>query len=162
MKKIKMLCFDMDGIGEKWIWLDCDGTWIDLYGVEGWLEMLINSDPTPYAIAKPLVNLAWMARTIHELQAKNIKVGIISWLSKSGTEEYNEIVKEIKLNYFKKHLPSVQFDAIHIVPYGTSKSTYGNGILFDDEQKNREEWNGIAFNEVDLIKNMRKILHSIE
>lgn len=152
----------MNNTAEKWIWLDCDGTWVDLYGVDGWLEMLINSDPTPYAIAKPLVNLSWMARTIHELQAKNVKVGIISWLSKSGTEEYNEVVAQTKLDYFRKRLPSVEFDAIHIIPYGTPKSTCGNGILFDDEETNRNEWCGVAFDEKDLVKNLRNILNSLD
>jgi hypothetical protein len=142
----------------KWIWFDCDGTWIDLYGVEGWLEMLINNDPTPYAIAQPLVNLSWFARTIHELQNKGFKIGIISWLSKNGTIEYNNIVTQIKLQYFQKHLPSVQFDKIYIIPYGTPKSTCGNGILFDDEENNRKDWKGIAFDEKNLIKNLRNIL----
>lgn len=32
---------------ERKIWLDCDGTWIDLYGVENWLDMLQAYDPTP-------------------------------------------------------------------------------------------------------------------
>lgn len=146
---------------EKWIWLDCDGTWIDLYGVPNWLNMLINNDPTPYAIAKPLVNLAWLARTIHELQANGVKVGIISWLSKNSTEEYDKIVKETKMAYFKKHLPSVAFDAIHIIPYGTPKSTCGKGILFDDEEKNRQEWNGMAFDEKNLIHTLRRILYCL-
>ena len=159
--RVKMICFDMDIVEEKWIWLDCDGTWIDLYGVKGWLEMLINEDPTPYAIAEPLVNLSWLARTIHELQEKNIKVGIISWLSKNGTKEYNEIVAKTKLEYFQKRLPSVKFDAIHLIPYGTPKNSCGNGILFDDEERNREEWNGISFDEKNLIQNLRKILYSL-
>ena len=143
----------------KMIWLDCDGTWVDLYGVEGWLDMLINEDPTPYAVAKPLVNLSWLARTIHELQNIGIGVGIISWLSKNGTDEYNALVEETKLNYFRKHLPSVVFDKIYIVPYGTPKNTCGSGILFDDEEKNRLEWEGTAYDEKDLIKNLRKILN---
>lgn len=146
---------------DKWIWLDCDGTWIDLYGVPNWLNMLINNDPTPYAIAKPLVNLAWLARTIHELQAKGIKVGIISWLSKNSTKEYDKMVKETKLAYFKKHLPSVEFDAIYIIPYGTPKSTCGKGILFDDEEYNRQEWNGMAFDEKNLIHTLRQILYCL-
>ena len=29
------------------IWFDMDGTIADLYGVEGWLEMLIAKDETP-------------------------------------------------------------------------------------------------------------------
>ena len=147
---------------EKWIWLDCDGTWIDLYGVPNWLEMLINNDPTPYAVAKPLVNLAWFARTIHELQNSGVKVGVISWLSKNSTEKYDKLVTETKLAYFEKHLPSVVFDEIHIVPYGTPKSTCGKGILFDDEERNRKEWNGMAFDEKDLIPTLRKILKTLE
>lgn len=143
---------------EKWIWLDCDGTWIDLYGVENWLEMLIAEDVTPYKIAKPLVNLSWLARTIHELQAKDFKIGIISWLSKNGTEKYNEQVTRTKLNYFKEHLPSVTFDCINIIPYGTPKSTCGSGILFDDEENNRNEWKDIAYNEENLISKLRNIL----
>lgn len=146
--------FDMD---EAWVWLDCDGTWIDLYGVPNWLTKLKNNDPSPYAEAKPLVNLAVLARTIHNLQNNGIKVGIISWLSKDSTPEYDEKVRITKLNYFKKHLPSVKFDKINIVPYGTPKSTCGFGILFDDEEKNRNDWNGIAYDEKDLIKNLIKI-----
>ena len=151
--------FDMDN--EKWIWFDCDGTWIDLYGVEGWLDMLINSNPTPYAIAKPLVNLSWFARTIHELQSKGFKIGIVSWLAKNSSIDYDKKVTETKLNYFKKHLPSVEFDEICIIPYGTPKSTCGCGILFDDEKQNREEWRGIAFDEKDLILTLREILKNL-
>lgn len=147
---------DMDG--EKWVWLDCDGTWIDLYGVPNWLDMLINEDSTPYEIAKPLVNLSWLARTIHELQKNNIKVGIISWLSKNGSDEYNQKVTETKLKYFQKHLPSVTFDKICIIKYGTPKSSCGKGILFDDELNNREEWDGIAFDEKNLLQNLRNLI----
>lgn len=151
--------FDLDEI--KWIWFDCDGTWIDLYGVNGWLEMLINKDATPYAIAKPLVNLTWFARTIHELQSKGVKIGIISWLSKNSDNNYDELVTQTKLNYFKKHLPSVQFDSINIIPYGTPKSTCGCGILFDDEEQNRNEWKGMAFDEKNLISTLRTILKNL-
>ena len=152
------MTINLDIDGTKWIWFDCDGTWIDLYGVENWLEMLTNKDVTPYAIAKPLVNLAWFARTIHELQSKGIKIGIISWLSKNSDNEYDDLVTKTKLNYFKKHLPSVQFDSINIIPYGTPKSTCGCGILFDDEEQNRNEWKGTAFDEKNLIATLRKIL----
>ena len=140
------------------IWLDCDGTWIDLYGVDNWLEMLINHNPTPYRIAKPMVNLSWFARTIHELQTSGIKVGIISWLAKNSTEEYDRQVAQAKLDYFKTHLPSVKFDEIHIIPYGTPKQSVGQGILFDDELQNRENWQGVAYDEKNLIQQMRKIL----
>ena len=142
----------------KTIYLDCDGTWIDLYGVENWLPMLEAQDPTPYLIAKPLVNLAWMARTIHELQAIGYQVCIITWLAKNATEQYNQKVAEAKMTWLKKHLPTVIFDEIHILPYGVPKWTCGDGILFDDEEHNRNEWKGLAFGEKDLIKNLRTFL----
>lgn len=132
---MRTFCFDMDG------------TIANLYGVNGWLEMLIASDSTPYAIAKPLVNMARLARRIHKVQAQGHRVEIISWLSKSGTPEYNMAVTEAKMKWLAKHLPSVTFNAIHIVPYGTPKSTVTKyaDILFDDEQKNLDEWGKNAY-----------------
>jgi 5'(3')-deoxyribonucleotidase len=138
--------------------LDCDGTFINLYGVDGWLNDIINEDVRPYREAKPLVNLVWFARTIHELQDKGWKVNIISWTAKNGSKEYNKRVTETKIEWLEKHLPSVTFDNIHIVEYGTPKTSLEKGILFDDEEHNRNEWNGIAFNEVDLIKKMRTFI----
>lgn len=138
--------------------LDCDGTFINLYGVNGWLDDIINEDVRPYREAKPLVNLAWFARTIHELQNKGWKINIISWTAKNGSKEYNKKVTETKIEWLKKHLPSVTFDNIHIVEYGTPKTSLEKGILFDDEEHNRNEWNGMAFNEVDLIKKMRTFI----
>ena len=77
------------------IYLDCDGTWINLYGVENWLEMLRAYDPTPYIVAKPMVNLSWLARTIHELQAQGFKIGIISWLRHQDKEEDTVIISSL-------------------------------------------------------------------
>ena len=146
---------------EKKIYFDCDGTFVDLYGVENWLDYLINSNPYPYMVAKPLVNLSHMARLIHKAQKEGYKVGIISWLSKSGSEEYDRLVTTAKNEWLKKHLPSVTFDEIHIVKYGTSKASLGNGILFDDEEKNRKEWeekSGEAYDVTDMLLTLRKIL----
>ena len=38
----------------KVINFDMDGCIVDLYGVDNWLNDLINSNPRPYAIANPL------------------------------------------------------------------------------------------------------------
>ena len=140
--------------------LDMDGTITNLYGVQNWLDYLIAEDITPYAIAKPLLRLCTLARILNRLQAKGYKIGIISWLSKNGTEDYNNRVTETKLKWLKQHLPSVAWDSIIIVPYGTPKENYcysENDILFDDEEKNRENWNGIAF-DVDDIMGILKTL----
>jgi hypothetical protein len=131
----KTYCFDMDG------------TIADLYGVENWLDYLINEKAYPYEVAKPMVDMARLARLIHKVQRNGHRVEIISWLSKSGTEAYNMAVTLAKMEWLKKHLPSVTFDAIYIVPYGTPKSTVTtarNAILFDDEERNRIEWENIG------------------
>lgn len=133
------------------IYLDMDGTFADLYAVEGWLEMLTAHDSTPYAKAKPMVHMSTMARHINELRKLGVKVGVISWLSKTATDEYNAEVAAVKRKWLAKHLPSVEFDEIHIVPYGTPKWSVADvlGILVDDEDKNRQEWvknGGVAVN----------------
>ena len=79
------------------IYFDMDGTIANLYGVENWLDYLINSDPTPYKVARPLVNMNSLARLLNRLQADGYHIGIVSWLSKSGTESYNEAVTNAKL-----------------------------------------------------------------
>ena len=146
---------------EKKIYFDCDGTFVDLYAVENWLDYLINSNPYPYMVARPLVNLSHMARLIHKAQKEGYKVGIISWLSKGGSEEYDRLVTTAKNEWLKRHLPSVTFDEIHIVRYGTSKASLGKGILFDDEEKYRKEWeekSGKAYDVTDMLLTLRKIL----
>lgn len=143
----------------KAIYFDMDGTIADLYGVEGWLADLIAENVRPYAEAKPLVNLSLLARYIHMAQAKGYTVGVISWLSKSGSDSYNEAVTIAKREWLAKHLPSVEWDEIHIVKYGTPKSTCRTcpGILFDDEQRNLDEWGAgavIASNLLEILRNL--------
>ena len=139
---------------------DMDGTIADLYGVENWLEMLIAEDTTPYAEALPLLRLSALARKLNALQRNGYDLAIISWLSKSGSEAYNEIVTEAKLNWLAKHLPSVAWDRITIVPYGTPKQNFCENpldILFDDEAKNRDNWTGRAYD----VQNIMEILKEI-
>lgn len=145
---------------KKTIWLDMDGTFVDLYGVENWLPMLQAYDPTPYAVAIPLVRFNHLARLLNKLQEQGYNIGVISWLAKNSTAEYDEKVAETKRAYLKKHLPSVQFDAINIVPYGTPKDNYNNGFdfLFDDEEQNRENWTGEAYDAKDLIAVLQEMV----
>ena len=141
------------------IWFDMDGTIADLYGVENWLPMLQNSDPTPYMTAKPLLRLSTLAYMLNRLREKGYEVGIISWLSKSGTPEYNAEVTNAKYVWLRKHLPSVDFDMIHIVPYGTPKQIFAepSDILFDDEERNRSAWTGTAYDVNDIIGTLKAL-----
>ena len=140
------------------IFFDMDGTIADLYGVENWLDFLIASDSLPYEIAKPLIRLSSLARILHRLQDEGYRVGIISWLSKNSTPDYDAKVTEAKKNWLKTHLPSVEFDEINIVPYGTAKEKFAKtekDILFDDEEKNRQNWTGEAFGVENILEILR-------
>lgn len=129
----------------KEIWFDMDGTIVDLYGVKEWLPQLIASDPTPYKVARPLVNMAKLAKALHKAQKNGYTINIISWTSKGGTAEYNKEVAQAKIEWLKRHLPSVAWDKIIIIDYGTKKSNIGSGVLFDDEERNRNEWGKGAY-----------------
>ena len=137
----------------KAIYFDMDGTIADLYSVENWLPHLIASHTLPYREAKPLVNMRKLGHMLNELKASGYTIGIISWLSKSGSAEYNEKVTLTKVRWLEQHLGAVEFDEVHIVPYGTPKQSIADkptGILFDDEKPNRENWSGTAY-DVDNI-----------
>lgn len=142
---------------KKEIWFDMDGTIADLYGVDGWLDMLLNENTRPYEIAKPLVNMRELARVLNRLIEKGWEIGVISWLAKNGTHDYNEKVANAKMKWLARHLKSVKFAKIDIVEYGTPKQINRNGILFDDEKQNRESWLGVAYNVDNIIQVLREL-----
>ena len=146
---------------KKTIYFDLDGTLCDFYRVEHWFDYLENEDTTPYAIAKPLFNFSVFARLLHKLQENGYRIGIVSWLSKCGSASYNTAVTSVKLAWLEKHLPSVEWDEIKIVNYGTPKSTVVNdaeGYLFDDEKRNRDEWGKNSFDVKNIIEILRDFL----
>ena len=146
---------------EKAIYFDMDGTIANLYAVEGWLEMLREYDPTPYMQAKAMLNMALFARLLNKLQKQGYHIGIVSWLSKQPTPFYDIAVTCTKMQWLQKHLPSVEFDEIKIIAYGTPKSQavkYGGGILFDDEQGNRKEWQGQAYDEKNILEILKNLV----
>ena len=143
------------------IYFDMDGTIANLYGVENRLPKLQNEDASPYTDAKPLVRLATLARLLNKAQRNGHKVGIVSWLAKNSTENYDEKVTNAKIEWLNTHLKSVQFDEIRIGKYGTPKSTMvddKNGILFDDEEPNRIEWKGTSHNVDSIIETLKGII----
>lgn len=137
---------------------DMDGTIADFYGVENWLQYLMERNPLPYEIAKPLVNMSVLARRLNSLQRKGYKINIISWLSKCSDNNFDNAVTVAKVRWLRKHLPSVHWDSINIVRYGTPKNTIGCGILFDDEEPNRKMWGEGAYD----VHNILEILKEIE
>ena len=142
----------------KKIWFDMDGTIADLYSVDGWLAYLQAEDTTPYAQAKVMHNMAQLARLLNSAQRKGYTIGVISWTAKHGTDSYNKAVAQVKREWLAKHLHSVKWDMIKVVDYGTNKYiACGGGILFDDEQGNRDAWKEESYtpNEImEVLKNL--------
>lgn len=145
----------------KKIWFDMDGTIANLYGVTGWLEMLIAEDTTPYTIAKPLLNLSILARYLNKVQKMGYEIGIISWGSKNSTEDYLKKVACAKYHWLLKHLPSVNWDYVKITNYGINKwETCREGILFDDEEQNRTNWKDEAYTPNEILNVLKALVEN--
>lgn len=143
------------------IWWDMDGTIANLYEVENWLPKLQAEDASPYVEAEVMWNMSQLARLMNSVQKLGYKLGIISWTAKNSTESYADSVIEAKLNWLKLHLASVKFDSICIVGYGIPKQQFMNteeDILFDDELKNREAWEGHAFEPEMMMQVLKALL----
>ena len=141
----------------KAIYFDMDGTIADLYGVDNWLEDLLHENVRPYAEARPLINLQALARILNRLIRDGYSVNVISWTSRGGSAEYNREVAKVKIQWLKTHLKSVKFSKIEILPYGTPKELYGDGILFDDEKHNRESWGKGAYTEKEIFEVLKNL-----
>lgn len=145
----------------RWIFFDLDGTLNRFYDVPDWFFMLRAYDPTPYAKAGVMLNMNCLARYLNRVKKAGYHIGIISWLSKCPTPEYDKAVTAAKLAWLEKHLHSVNWDAIHIVAHGTPKSSFmknDNDILFDDEAPNREEWKGEAYEPNQILEVLKELL----
>lgn len=142
------------------IYFDMDGTIADLYGVEGWLSYLLDEEAKPYKEAKPMCNMQVLARKLNQLQMQGYHIGVVSWLSKGGSAQYHECIREAKMQWLSRHLRSVKWNEIKIIEYGVSKSTvveYPNGILFDDEAPNREAWRGNAYDANKILEILKSL-----
>ena len=152
MFKSPVFCFDMDG------------TIADLYAVEGWLADLRSFSTRPYEQARPMMNFSALARQLNAAQRHGAQLVIISWASKCSNDDFDAAIRDAKMNWLAEHLPSVEWDAIHVVPYGTNKADVcgvmgEDFILFDDEERNRDQWeelDGLAFNPSDIAAILRR------
>ena len=78
--------------------------------------------------------------------------------AKHSNAEYDKAVTKAKIEWLKKHLPSVHFTNIYIVAYGTPKQTLANGILFDDEEPNRKAWGEKAYNATEIMETLKGLM----
>jgi hypothetical protein len=147
----------------KVIVFDMDGTIADLYGVNGWLEMLNAENPMPYEIAKPMYDMVELAEILNELKEIGYIIAITTWLAMGSTREYDRQVRLAKLAWLEKY--NFPYDEIHLVKYGTTKANCtrklgGYQILVDDNEKVRNGWNlGTTINaNENIIEQLRMLL----
>ena len=129
---------------EKILVFDMDGTIADFYGVNGWLEYLNESNPTPYIIAEPLYDMVVLTSVLNILKTKGWKIVVTSWLAKDSTKDFDREVRQAKRNWLEEY--NFPFDEIHLIKYGTTKANCtrklgGYQILVDDNEQVRNSWN---------------------
>jgi hypothetical protein len=128
----------------KTLVFDMDGTIANLYEVENWLEDLRAYNPRPYVIAKPMYDMEMLATVLNTLKEHGWKVVVTSWLSKESNRLYDKQVTKAKLDWLARY--NFPFDEIHIVKYGTRKTSCtkklgGYQVLVDDNEEVRNDWN---------------------
>lgn len=146
-------------MGKKVLVFDMDGTLADLSAVDNWLEELRSYNPKPYQVAPPRCDMELLVNILEFLRTKGWTIAITSWLSMETTPEYDELVREAKLEWLEKY--KFPYDVAHIVKYGTTKANCtrklgGYQILVDDNAKIRRGWrlgdtidaNGDIINEI--------------
>lgn len=146
----------------KTLVFDMDGTIADLYGVNEWLPMLNNEDPTPYTIAKPMYDMTLLREVLIELKANGWNIVVTTWLSKGSSRYYDKLVRKAKLEWLERY--KFPFDEVHIVKYGSTKANStrnlgGYQILIDDNEKVRNGWT--LGHTIDANKNILKELKKL-
>ena len=129
---------------KKVIVFDMDGTIADFYGVEGWLDNLHASNPRPYEVAKPLVDMIVLNKLLELLKAQGWTICVTSWLANGSSKEFDKLVRTAKRNWLVKY--DFPYDEIHLVKYGTTKANCtrhhkGYQVLVDDNADVRKGWN---------------------
>ena len=134
-------------------YFDMDGTIADFYGVENWLEHLVNENVKPYIVARPMIDLEAFSALVIAHRARGDRFCVVSWTAKNGSQTYTKAIRQAKREWIKKYFPNC-FDEIHIIKYGTSKRKYKKdfGILFDDDENVRKDWGETSYNPSEILR----------
>ena len=149
MKKIRLV-FDMDG------------TIADLYGRNGWLEMLKAESHTFHDL-EPLGEYDKILEALETLKAiaPQTEIVVCSWLPMNASGDYERLCTLDKLHWLRVNGFSKVSDGAFIVPYGTDKTIAVTEeentiqILFDDNGEVRAQFteatNCQAFDENQIL-----------
>ncbi len=146
------------------ICFDMDGTIADLYAIPNWIEKLQAEDPTPYADAKPMVDMEELGKILNILSDQGWEIRVISWLAKDSSPAYKTAVRKAKREWLEKY--NFPAHKVHLVQYGTTKANCLRGkvdfaILIDDNQKVRDGWHlGDTIDPMneDIIERLRELV----
>ena len=121
------------------VYFDMDGTIADFYGVEGWLDAIMRGDTMPYDTAPTMGNIERLAALC---AAYGATVGVISWLARGSSPDYDKAVRRAKRAWLADNFPWAT--EIHIIKHGTPKQYAAkaktDAVLIDDECRNCEKW----------------------
>lgn len=143
---------------------DMDGTIADFYGVSNWLDDLENYRVRPYEQAKPLFDIVTINALLRALQTRGVTIAVTSWLSKTGTKDFNYLTRNAKRAWLERY--NFPVDEIHLVKYGTrkdlcTKKRGGYQILFDDNEEIRNKWKlGKAVEPENIITELKNLLEN--
>lgn len=142
------------------IYFDMDGTIADLYGYEGWLEMLQAENTEPYEKCDCLVDFVELQKVLNNFIAAGVTIGVISWGAMGGSREYCKRTRKVKIKWCEKYFPNI-FTEYHVVKYGTPKHyvrKIKDSILVDDNAEVRQAWKGET---VDATKDIIELLRAL-
>lgn len=155
---LKMICFDLDG------------SLVDLYGYEGWLDCLHNNDPSPYRYALPLWNMRRLASILQDFQREGIEICIITWLAKESDRNFSAITRKAKRDWLNSY--GIPYDHFHGRAYGATKAdsvrkylaSNETALIIDDNPQVRKGWHlgpTIDPTSQDVLEELEKILQEI-
>ena len=149
----------------KAIYFDMDGTIADLYGYEGWLEMLQAENTEPYEKCGVLVDAEELREVLNQFMMLGVKIGVISWSAMNGSKDYNKRTRKAKKNWCNEFFADI-FTEFHVVKYGTSKHKVAkekDSILVDDNKDVRDAWHGDTIDATeDIISILKNLLIQLE
>lgn len=149
----------------KIVYFDMDGTLADFFGVDGWLDDLMNHSTRPYAIAEPLFAIEQLESLAKYFMCMGYSIGVISWCSKENDRDFDREVRKVKRQWLKENFPHC--DKIHIVKYGTPKWQVAvkddpdEMILVDDTMENLIDWQNHGGTPM-TIENMSELIKMIQ
>ena len=123
------------------VYLDMDGTIANLYGMNNWLENLINEVEGLFLECEPFIT---EEELLNYFPSEEYELRICSMTPLNATKEYCQVVINEKNQWLDKYFPSITHRVY--MAYGNNKNLKNtvNHILIDDNETIRNSYKGLA------------------